>query len=81
MSVYIFEAATGRLVTRLCRLGNVINCLAFSPDCSRLAATTGGEGMRLWEEAGGFSPKTRTMAASAALAQLSMMMPGMLCGR
>ena len=48
-SVYIFEAATGRLVTRLGRLGNVINHLAFSPDGSRLAATTGGEGMRLWE--------------------------------
>ena len=50
MSVYIFEAATGRLVTRLGRLGNVINHLAFSPDGSRLAAALGGgEGMRLWE--------------------------------
>ena len=52
-SVYIFEAATGRLVTRLGRLGNVINHLAFSADGSRLAATLGGgEGMRLWETAG-----------------------------
>ena len=50
ISVYIFEAATGRLVTRLGRLGNVIFHLAFSPDGSRLAATLGGgEGMRLWE--------------------------------
>ena len=50
MSVYIFEAATGRLVTRLGRLGSVINHLAFSPDGSRLAATLGGgEGLRLWE--------------------------------
>jgi hypothetical protein len=48
-SVYIFEAATGRLVTRL-RLGNAVAHLTFSPDGSRLAATLGGgEGMRLWE--------------------------------
>jgi WD40 repeat protein len=50
--VYIFEAAAGRLVTRLSRLGNVIDHLAFSPDGSRLAATLGGEGMRLWETSG-----------------------------
>jgi len=51
--VYIFEATTGRLVTRLGRLGNVISHLAFSPDGRRLAATLfGGEGMRLWETAG-----------------------------
>ena len=50
IAVYIFEAATGRLVTRLGRLGNVIQHLAFSSDGSRLAATLhGGEGMRLWE--------------------------------
>ena len=53
MGVYIFEAATGRLVTRLGRLGNFIDHLAFSPDGGRLAATLGGgEGMRLWETAG-----------------------------
>ena len=53
IAVYIFEAATGRLVTRLGRLGNVILHLAFSPDGGRLAATLGGgEGMRLWETAG-----------------------------
>jgi WD40 repeat protein len=52
-ALYIFEAATGRLVTRLGRLGNVIYHLAFSPDGSRLAATLGGgEGVRLWETAG-----------------------------
>ena len=50
LSVYIFEAATGRLVTRLGRLGNVIHHLTFSPDGARFAATlAGGEGMRLWE--------------------------------
>ena len=50
LGVYIFEASTGRLVTRLGQLGNVIDHLTFSPDGSRLAATLfGGEGMRLWE--------------------------------
>ena len=50
MSVYIFEAATGRLVTRLGRLSSNPLHLAFSPDGSRLAATLGGgEGMRLWQ--------------------------------
>ena len=72
--VYIFEAATGRLVMRLSRLGAVINHLAFSPDGSRLVSV-------LWAvkacgfgrlEAGGFSPRTRTMAARAAMAQLSI---------
>ena len=50
--VYIFDAATGRLVTRLGGFDNVIYHLAFSPDGSRLAATLGGgEGTRLWETA------------------------------
>ncbi len=49
-AVYIFEAATGRLVIRLGGLGGVIFHLAFSPDGRRLAATLGtGQGMRLWE--------------------------------
>ncbi len=49
-SVYIFEAATGRLVSRLGRLDNVIYHLAFSPDGNRLAAAIwGGQGMREWE--------------------------------
>ncbi len=53
VSVYIFEATTGRLVTRLGGLGDVIHHLAFSTDGSRLAATLhGGQGMRLWETAG-----------------------------
>jgi WD40 repeat protein len=48
--VYIFEAATGRLVNRLGRLGYVIRHLVFSADGNLLAATlAGGEGMRLWE--------------------------------
>ena len=53
VAVYIFEAASGRLVTRLGRLNDVVEHLTFSPDGSRLAATLGGgEGMRLWETAG-----------------------------
>ena len=53
VGVYIFETATGQLVARLGRLGNVIKHVAFSSDGSRLAATLGGgEGMRLWETAG-----------------------------
>jgi WD40 repeat protein len=48
--VYIFEAATGRLVTRLARFGAIIQHLAFSPDSGSLALTLGGGGgMRLWE--------------------------------
>ncbi len=49
-SVYIFDTTTGRLLTRLGRLGNAIAHLAFSPDGRRLAATLGGgQGLRLWE--------------------------------
>jgi WD40 repeat protein len=52
VSVYIFEAATGRLVTRLGGLDNVVLHLAFSPDGSRVAATLGtGEGVRVWDAA------------------------------
>jgi WD40 repeat protein len=52
MAVYIFEAATGRLVTRLGHDSDAIFHLAFSPDGSRFAAMLGREGMRLWETAG-----------------------------
>jgi WD40 repeat protein len=52
MAVYVFEAATGRLVTRLGRDGDAIFHLAFSPDGSRLAAVLGREGIRLWKTAG-----------------------------
>ncbi len=49
-SVYIFEAATGRLVTRLGRLEYSFYHLAVSSDGSHLAVViNGGEGMRLWE--------------------------------
>jgi WD40 repeat protein len=49
-SVYIFEAASGRMVKRISGLGSNIQHLAFSPDGLRLAASLfGGEGMRMWE--------------------------------
>ncbi|MGO8955360.1 MAG: toll/interleukin-1 receptor domain-containing protein [Rhodomicrobium sp.] len=48
--IYIFEAESGKLVTRLGPFGTVIGHLAFAPDGRRLAATLAwGEGMRLWE--------------------------------
>jgi WD40 repeat protein len=48
--IYIFEAATGRLVTRLGGLGAAAGHLAFSPDGTRLAATFGvGRGVRIWD--------------------------------
>lgn len=51
--VYIFDAATGRLVTRLGRLRDVPLHLTYSPDGGRLAAMlNGGEGMRLWDTTG-----------------------------
>jgi WD40 repeat protein len=52
MAIYIFDTTTGRLVTRLGRLEDVIFHLAFSSDGSRLAATLGRGGMRLWGTAG-----------------------------
>ena len=52
VSIYIFETATGRLVTRLSQLDDVILHLALSLDGNYLAAMLGsGKGMRLWETA------------------------------
>ena len=51
--VYIFDAATGKLIRRLGKLNNVINHLTWSADGRYLAATLfGGEGLRVWETAG-----------------------------
>ena len=48
-SVYLFDAASGRLVRRLPGLPNVINHLAFSRDGRFLAAMLGGKnGVRVW---------------------------------
>src|SRR5262245_34081821 len=52
--VYVFQAATGRVVTRLGPLANVVNNLAVSPNGRYLAATLGGgEGLRVWQKTGG----------------------------
>jgi len=51
--VYIFDAATGKLIRRLGELDNNINHLTWSADGRYLAATLGGgQGMRVWETAG-----------------------------
>jgi len=48
--VYIFDAASGKLLRRLGQLKNVIYHLTFSPDGRYLAATLGGgRGMRVWD--------------------------------
>ncbi len=48
--VYIFQASTGAMITRLGPLDNVILHLAVSPDGRYLAATLfGGQGLRVWE--------------------------------
>jgi WD40 repeat protein len=51
--VYIFDAATGKLIRRLGKLDDAINHLTFSTDGRYLAATlNGGEGLRVWETTG-----------------------------
>ena len=50
--VYVFDAATGKLIRRLGKLDNVINHLTWSADGRYLAATLHeGEGLRVWETA------------------------------
>ena len=52
-SVYVFDAATGKLIRRLGKLENVIRHLTWSADGRYLAATLGrGLGLRVWETAG-----------------------------
>jgi WD40 repeat protein len=53
MSVYIFEAASGRLARRLGGVNEVVFNLVFSKDGSQLAASLGGgRGVRVWETDG-----------------------------
>jgi WD40 repeat protein len=48
--VYIFDTTSGKLLTRLGQLPNVIYHVAYSPDGRYLAATLGGgKGMRVWQ--------------------------------
>jgi hypothetical protein len=51
--VYVFDAATGKLIRRLGKLDNVILHLTWSADGRYLAATLAvGEGLRVWETTG-----------------------------
>src|SRR5262245_9983694 len=51
--VFIFHSATGRVMTRLGPLANVVHHLAVSPDGQYLAATLGsGLGVRVWRRTG-----------------------------
>ena len=74
MAVYIFEAATGRLVTRLGSFGMSSAILPFRPMAAvswrRLVVAKACACGR--HRAGNSSPRTRTMAARAAMARLSM---------
>ncbi len=48
--VYIFDSATGKMLTRLGQLKNVIYHIAYSPDGRYLAATLGGgQGVHVWD--------------------------------
>ena len=50
--VYVFDAATGKIVRRLGKFNDVIVHLTWSADGRYLAATLGGQGLRVWETAG-----------------------------
>ncbi len=51
--VYIFDAFSGALVTRLGPLNNLIRHLAVSPDGRYIAATVAlGQGLRVWQKTG-----------------------------
>ncbi len=51
--VYVFDAATGKLIRRLGKFNDVIVHLTWSADGRYLAATLwGGGGLRVWETAG-----------------------------
>ncbi len=52
MNIYIFDTATGRILTTLGPLGEAYYHLVISSDGSRLAVTmNGGRGMQLWDTA------------------------------
>jgi WD40 repeat protein len=51
--VMLFETGSGRMITELGPLGNVVNRVAFSPNGRYLAAVTGqGQGAHAWERHG-----------------------------
>lgn len=52
-SIYLFDRASGALRRRIAGLPNIINDLEFAPDGARLAATLGGNGVRVFRVADG----------------------------
>ena len=61
--VYLFQAATGAVSTRLGPLPNVVDHLAASPDGRFLAAVLwGGNGVRVWERTGAGLAEWRLIA-------------------
>jgi WD40 repeat protein len=61
--VYIFEASTGRVLTRLGPFANVVDHLAVSSNGQYLAATLGGgKGLRVWQRAGAAPTDWRLIA-------------------
>jgi WD40 repeat protein len=51
--IHLWEAATGRAVRRPAEYSGYLHALAFSPD-SKVLATAGRDGIRLWEAAGSY---------------------------
>jgi WD40 repeat protein len=49
--VQLWEVDTGRLVARLEGHAGQVNCLAFSPDSTRLASGSYDRTVRLWDVA------------------------------
>jgi WD40 repeat protein len=64
--VYVFQTATGIVMTRLGPLPNVVHHLAVSRDGRFLAATLGGRrGLRVWERTGASLDSWRLVAEDA----------------
>ena len=48
-TIMVWDAATGKEIIHLKGLGEWANCLAFSPDGTRLAAASDGRRLHLWD--------------------------------
>jgi hypothetical protein len=54
--IFLFDRASGNLKRRFGDLPNVVNCLVYSPDGSRLAASLGANGVRVFDAMNDYSP-------------------------